>query len=385
MASIYENTGISVKLGRRDGDWAITLKDAVETYRHEISSEHGFDRADISFAVNRNDVSSWIDRGLGMDIDVRDRAGTQIWNGFADNVDVNEGARKTSVGRLTDIANRVIVIYAIVIEDGDEPIVGEQTVTEYANNTASQDDYGVWTRVITGGTRTVAEANQIRDVVLDKFSYPVTSYNITAAGETTISLKCSGYYKYLDAFLYNSDDNDEVLTSEKIKRVLAVEAATNGMLSTDYAMIEDPSVYVTGYEDQNRTGLTVVKECVAFGDGSNNTWTFGVYEDKRVMFNVIPTTIDYVHRRGLGPTIERLSGGNIDPWKVRPGKWLFMPDMILGGAELPIPDTREQLYRDRRVGFVERVNYTAPYGVSMSGATVSRSSQQLARWGLGSL
>ena len=385
---MYETTGISVKVSRsvvQDGNWAVTLKDAISSYSHEISTSHGFDTANVTFAVNRRNVSEWLDRGLGMDIDVRGPSGTQIWNGFVDNVSVNEGPRKISVGRLTEIANMVIASYAIVIEDADEPIIGEQTSTEYASDTGSQDRYGIWEKVISAGARTVTEANQIRDTVLAKYAYPTTSYAISAAIDMTITLQCAGYYRWLDAFTYNTTDNDEVTTNEKVLRLLAAEASVNNVLSTDYTMVSTSSAYVSTFEDQNRTALTIAKECASFGDANNDAWTFGVYEDRQAVFDIVPTTIEYAHRKGLGATIERLSGSTIDPWRVRPGQWLFMPDIILGGEELPIPDTRAQLYMDKRVAFIERVQYSAPYGLNAHGTRLAKSSQGLAKWGLGSL
>ena len=389
MAAIYENTGIVVNVSNpvvQDGSFVTSLKEPVTSYTHEISSENGFDRADITFAVNRKDLSGWLNRGLGMDVDVRAPSGVQIWNGFVDSVDVNDGARKVSIGRMSDIANCVAVAYGIIIEGADEPLVGDQTATDYANDTDSQNRYGVWEKVVNAGSRTESEANQIRDTILAKYAYPNLSYNVTMGGEgASVSLKCFGYHRFLEAFTYNSSDNDEVLTSTKVQYLLAAEGLVNGVLNSDTSRIESGSVYVGTFEDQDRTALVIAQECAAFGDAQNNTWTFGIYEDRQIVFKVIPGTIAYRHRRGVGPTVERMGGGTIDPWLVRPANWLFMPDMILGGAELPIPDTRAQMYADRRMAFVERVTYTAPQGLAIYGSRVNRPAQQLARWGLGNL
>jgi hypothetical protein len=388
MAAIYEATGLAINVSRpvvQDGEFVVSLKDAIQSYSHDISSESGFDRATITFTVRRDEVSRWLHRGLGMDIDVRDRSGAQVWNGFVDQVSVNEGARRTSVGRLTEVANRVAVSYALVIPDTDEPVIGEQTITADADNTDSQDRYGIWEKVVSGGARTETEALQIRDVVLAKYAYPTTSYDISAAGDVSVTLNCYGYHRWLDAFTYANSDNDEVTTSAKVELVLGDEASTNGVLSTDYSVVDTSSAYVTTFEDGTRTGWTIIKECAAFGDTDDNIWIFGIYEDRRAMFQVVPDTIEYVHRRGIGPVVERLSGGVVSPWTVRAGRWLFMPDIILGGEEWPIPTTRAELYEDRRVAFIERVTYNAPDGFSVQGTRVAKGSQRLARWGLGSL
>lgn len=382
----FDTTGLSIKVGRpvtQDGAWVGTLKKEVGSYSHEISSEFGFDRASINFAVNRGDISQWLNEGLGMDIDVRGLAGEQVWNGFVDSVDINDGGRKISVGRLSDLANRIYVTYAQIIEDAIEPIVGEQISTEDANDYESQSQYGVWEKAVSAGSRTTLDAEQIRDTVLAKYAYPTTSYDISGSSDPTVILKCLGYYRFLEAFTYTNFDNDEITSDAKLKLVLA--ASPNRVLSTDYTEIAPSSTYALTYEDRYRTGITIAKELASFGDASDNTWVFGVYEDRVVSFNVVPGNLDYQHKRGTGSIVERFGGGPVDPWSVRPGRWLFMPDIILGGEELPIPNTRAQFYSDKRVAFIERVKYTAPQGFSIQGTRVSKGSQGLARWGLGSL
>jgi len=64
---------------------------------------------------------------------------------------------------------------------------------------------------------------------------------------------------------------------------------------------------------------------------------------------------------------------------VQPGKWLLYPGFLVGRT------TPAALRQDTRVEFVERVTFTAPYGVSHSGSKVATLPQRLARLGLGGM
>ena len=64
---------------------------------------------------------------------------------------------------------------------------------------------------------------------------------------------------------------------------------------------------------------------------------------------------------------------------VKPGKWIFFPDFLMGKALDDLDDFR----LDPRYMLVESVRYTAPYGLSLSGGKISTFSQILAQKGLG--
>jgi len=389
MASLYETTGLSVRVSNpviQNGKWIQTLTEDLTSYDHESAAMGGYDRANISFGVNRLDIAEWLNEGLGRDIEVRNGAGVVVWNGMANVVNANEGGRKVVVGPLLEVANRISMNYAIVIEgSGTEQIIGEQVSTEWADNTDSQSAYGKWEKVVNGSARTTPEAEQARNVVLSKYSWPPTTYDISTAGDVTVQLQCVGYQKWLDAFVYNNDTVDEVLTSAKVRLIMeASEAVNSGVLSTDYTRIENSTAYIETFEDRDRTGTTVIKDAAAMGDANDDYWTFGIYAGRQAVFNVVPGELAYLHRRGTGPVVERLGGGVVDPWDVKAGQWLFMPDSM-PGSDTPIPTTRAEFYKDKRVAFIERVTFNAPYGFSVFGTRLRRAAQGLAKLGLGSL
>jgi hypothetical protein len=372
------NVSTPVVLGKSFID---SLSDTVSGYTHEISAEYGFDSARIDLSVNDEEIADWLTHGLGRDITVRNSAGVVVWEGLADAVEVREGPRSIKIGPLSDIANRIAVLFTEEDPTADPPTSGIRTVTTYTENTTSQDAYGIWELMRNGGSRTRVSARQVRDAEIVGRAWPDRTRTLATGGESpSVSLDCRGYWTWLTAFTYNDDENVSTTVSGKVLLVLAEEASINGVLSTDYGLIGDNDVLLERYENQYRKGIDIIKDAVKMGDENYDRWIFGIYEGRQAQFNVVPDTIEYVNRRGDRDLIEYRKGGEVMPWDVRPGKWLAWPDLVVGP---PLPQTRSEMYSDLRVELIERVTFTAPYDLSVNGQRITTTPQALAQLGLG--
>jgi hypothetical protein len=69
----------------------------------------------------------------------------------------------------------------------------------------------------------------------------------------------------------------------------------------------------------------------------------------------------------------------VRPWLVRPGKWLFLNDFLVGK---PVSTT---LRSDPRNLFIEQVNYTLPYSLSLSGGRLTQLGQVLSQISMGGI
>ena len=282
---------------------------------------------------------------------------------------------------MTELANRIAVLFSEADPTADPPTSGIQTITTYVEDDESQRDYGIWELVRNGGTRTRTEANQARDAELVGRAFPQSTKEVVTGGaQPSISLNCLGYWAWLKAFTYNDADNLSTTVSGKVLQVLAEEANINGVLSTDYGLVGDNDVLVTKYEDKYRKGLDVITDVAKQGGAQYDRWTFGLNEERQAIFDIIPDTIKYVNRRGDLDVIEYRKGGEVMPWEVRAAEWLAWPDLIVGP---PLPSTRSGLYDDVRCAFIERVTFTAPYDLSVNGQRISTTPQALAQLGLG--
>jgi len=157
-------------------------------------------------------------------------------------------------------------------------------------------------------------------------------------------------------------------------------ASPNAIFSTDYSQIATNATLVKNYEAGDKTAETILKEINALGDGSNNPYTIGFYDDNQLVYQPIPQEIFYQRRatgnRGIVNQVNR----EIMPWDVKPGRWIFRPDFMVG--RFP-PITGTALGTDPRAAFIESVQFQAPYGLSINGRKLSQLDQVLARRGLG--
>ena len=376
--SLSVNVSTPVVLGK---GFITALVNEVSGYTHEISAERGFDNARIDLSATEDEITDWLSHGLGRDITVRDAAGVEVWSGFVDTVEIRQGVRSIRIGPVTEIANRIAVSFAESDPTADPPTSGLQTITTYVQDESSQAEYGIWELIRNGGTRTRDEANQARDAELVGRAWPERTKQVTTGGALpSISLNCLGYWAWLKAFTFNDTENVSTTVSGKVLLILAEEAAINEVLSTDYSLIGDNDVLVTKYEDKYRKGLDIITDVAKQGDGNYDRWTFGVYEGRQAIFDIIPDTIKYVNRRGDQDTIEYRKGGEVMPWEVQAAEWLAWPDLVVGP---PLPATRTGLYEDLRCAFIERVTFTAPYDLTVNGERINTMPQIFAQLGLG--
>ena len=377
--SLAVNVGTPVVLG---GSSIASYVDDVSGYSHTTSVEHGFDSAQIDLSLGDDEIADWLEHGLGRDVSVFNAAGTEVWSGIVDTVSIRHGHRSIVIGPVSEVANRIAVLFSEADPTADPPVTGLSTITTYAEDAASQAAYGAWELITSGGSRTRVSANQVRDAELVQRSTPQRTKELATGGALpSITLGCLGYWAWLKAFTYNDPENVSTTVSGKVLRVLAEEAAGNAVLSTDYGLIGDNDVLVTKVEDDYRKGIDVIKDVVKMGDENYDRWLFGVWANRQARFDIVPDTIKYVNRTGDLDVIEFRQGGEIMPWDVVAGEWMAWPDLVAG---VPLPHTRAELYDDIRCVLIERVTFTAPYDLSVNGQRITTSAQAFAQLGLGS-
>ena len=77
-----------------------------------------------------------------------------------------------------------------------------------------------------------------------------------------------------------------------------------------------------------------------------------------------------------GADIYTPFGEIVRPWDVLPARWAHIPDFMIGR----ISDTA--MRDDPRYMFIESLTYTAPYGLTLTGAKISKLPQVLGQLGL---
>ena len=111
--SLPSSDGLSMNVSApivKGGEFMVAHS-SLSGYSHEMSTEHGFDNAQVDLAMTARELPDWMTNGLGRDVSMRSPAGTTIWDGFVNQVTISQGYRNIVIGPLTDLGNRVAVLF----------------------------------------------------------------------------------------------------------------------------------------------------------------------------------------------------------------------------------------------------------------------------------
>lgn len=381
----FEEAGLSVNTAdplwkdARVGELA-RLTSIISTYWHDVAAVGGFNAAQATFTVDQPAAWQWAQSGLGRHFVVYDEFKSVAWEGFVDRVSIVCGAYAVDIGPLTQMANRVGVIFnERVVGEAGEPIVVPGQRLALIEDTDSQDKYGIWEKWYTAGECSRARAEQIQEAALQEGKYPETSERGGAAAATgaTVSLMCLGYHAMFQAYPHTEATGLTVTATAKLQEIMASDP--NGIFSTDYSHMEANAALVGKYEGADTDAWAMVKGVVAQGGGADDLrWAFGIYADRKARYWQMPDQVHYEGRTDQ-PIPQRLGGGKLHPWRVWPGRWVFYLDVLVGKSD---PRTLAERKSDVRYEFLESVRFDAPYQFNHQGGKVGRLPQMLGQMGL---
>lgn len=363
------------------GEQYIGRIDRFSGYSHGINSIGGFWDAQITKDFPMLRAEDWYEFGLGRVIRVFDHRNILAWKGFVNQVSLSAGSTTEVHGPLMDVRNRVSATYTPRDFSVYPPVDGSQTVTLITEDTLSQEKLGILEEVISVGSTDETTANLARDRYLNENSLPKTTgtLNVTPgnAQTPTVTLDLLGDVHWLMHYVYeNTSATTTSYLSDKIIDILTADP--NGIIATDYTQIDSNAYLVPDLELKQRMAWDVLTELIALGDGvTDGRSIFGIYDDSsRAYYNAIPTTIEYEHKLSNPRQVITTYGNTqiILPWMVRPGKWIQVPDFLIGRN---IQSTA--LNGDPRNKFIDSVKFSAPYTVDLSSGANDTLSQMLAK------
>ncbi len=360
------------------------LIERMSSYDHNISVDGGYKSMSIGFSGTASDIQFWYEQGLGRKIATRSPDGTTIWEGFINEVSIQLGGLSMSVGPVLDMANRVYVEYtaqryvAWGISWGGEP-----SITDAANDTDSQNKYGIMVEYVSGGEGTTAEMETLRDAHLADRAQPFVSQAQvdTLGGEPpSVSLSCLGYYALFDKYTYDSGTTGTSGISAKIQDVIDGDPSTR--FSSDYSGITENTLAVPNAEEGHKTAATIIKELVSYGNSSDQRHIFGVYNNQKVRYGPIAEVASYVYSvtASAAHIIDVATNTVVRPWDMVPGKWLIVSGLTT--SQTPIGDITV-MRNSPAAMYIEEVSFTAPYSISIKSGPTATFSQKLSRLGVG--
>lgn len=363
----------------RGGSWLGEVDVAVQDWRHTISAFGGFDSASFSLSENQIAVEDWIQNGLFRPIVVYDNFLDPVWEGFVDTITINQAGLSITIGPVTRLANRVYALYSGVDTSVYPPQIGVRKKTPTINSLDSQANWGVWWEILSLAGVTDANADQLVDMYLTEHGHPEISSNFSFSNEEiSLSLTCSGWYKTLNYPFNYTDESGLITISERIEQVL--ENNPNDWISDDLSFIAPNSIPIPLYESDDQLAIEHIRGVTAMGDADNNRHIFGIYQDRKPVYEMASQILDYtIELADPDRQILDIGGSVISPWRIRPGKWIFFSDFVPGmGAP------KSDFHRDIRMLRIESVQFDmrTPYAVQFTGGVSSKYEQRSARLGL---
>lgn len=392
ISSFFQQHGLSINISdplvwpENERAHLGNVAQAAESYSHEIRAGAGFYKASISLNVNRANVSDWLMRGLGRHVEVHDAGLALVFEGFVDTVKLNYGGLTIMRGPLHNVLNRADLVFSTIDSTADPPAIGDRMrlsdiLGAYIEDAALQAVYGIWCKVFsTGGIAEDAEPRRIVDACVADERNPETSQTFRSGGGggASLAIDIEGYWRWMEAYPYNNLTGGDVAVSTKLQQVLAADP--NGIFSIDYDHIQTNSFQVSQWEDEDRKAWTVVKGLLDYGGDNDESYSFGIYEDRKAHYEIMTTETDYVQRLGdKSQEVTTEQGRLIYPWQMRPARWLFYADILTGLTE---PVTLAQRREDPRYEFIESITYTAPWGLAHNGKKMGTAKQVLSKYGL---
>lgn len=354
------------------------LTSQIESYNHELRAIGGYWSSSFNIKDRQSNIEDWIDYGLGRHIVTYNPGLDVIWEGFVNRISATLGPFAFEIGPLLSIGNRITMTYTPVDTTIYPPIVGSRTSLAVANNTDSQALYGIIHKIYSANQLSTTEATQQRDMLINDptRAWPNTSrkLNLGSSGEPSVQVECLGYWNWLKTYFYTSTTTGTTQIRAKIQNVLT--AQLNTIFSADYSQISANSTAVLASGNGERTAEDIIKDLVSRGDNLNSPYSCGFYEGRRLHYQAVPTSYEYQQRIAGNLGIIDLTENEIKPWDVKPNKYIFFPDFLVG--RFP-PVTTLSLGSDPRIGYIEVANFSAPYNVSTDGNKLSQVDQLLAR------
>lgn len=350
------------------------------TYSHTISALGGYDSALIKIVDQQVNLEDWLANGLMRHIEVYNPSLVKIWEGFVNQIDIVLGGLSVTRGPLLQVSNNVALTYSTVDTTVSPPAIGMRATTAFSADASSQALYGVLESVLSAGGVSATEATTVRDVFLNENKNPQTSQRLNVGGGgITLSLQCLGYSHLFKKYVYNQTaSTGTVNLSDALAAIIAADP--NSIFSTSTSKITANTLQVKQYLNDNAAAWPLIQGLVARGDSSDNRYIFGIYNGRVPEYGAIPTDFEYQQRLSdPAQRIETPQGIEVRPWDIRAGKWLFVPDFLIGQVQ------QSDLRLDPRMIFIESLTYTMPWGLQIQGGKTDKLSQKLAKLGLGGI
>lgn len=321
---------LMVALTDRSGT-AWLLPDGVSLTVDYLSKHRllGYKRATITAKGPRPAVFELLET-LRYGVKIYSATDPAVWLGLVEGVNVYDGENRVGLS-LRDMANRVAVAYSYV-EPGTST-VGVRKTTAWANDTASQGEFGVKEYLHSSDGTTDAGAVQLRDTFLADHALPVAARTYAGglgmeAGEITASIECIGWIMTLGWEYYADSSTTNTATSTQISNILSAAQFINSV-----AVETASGISTSRYRKGDETMLTELLALMEMGTTNGKTYQLAIDEARNVRVFETPADTTVSYRQRVDGQVLSTSDEPIDGYRVEAGTWIELKDALPGSVD----------------------------------------------------
>jgi len=258
-------------------------------------------------------------------VDVKDSGGRLAWQGLITEVEVHERGYVYAYS-LEEMANAVKAVYSSFEEDG-EAALGYRAETGWSTTAASISDYGRKEKVLSLAGAAEAQAELHRDRYLGLHDYPLLTQRMSEeeVRRPYAWVRGRGYWWTTTWQVYNQTATGSRATNTQIEDIVSAECPL--IASTDVVATGNS---IERVRDANQTAEQEIRRLLALGTSTNAALVAGVWADRELVVEAMPTTPDY--RRLRGGRYVTVEGATVEPWLLQAGKMLRLAEVVPGAA-----------------------------------------------------
>lgn len=342
--------GLSLWSWRTGDQWLADLTRLAPDWSRNIKAIGGYGQGSFTVAdLSPAELEFWYDSYLGCV--VREYTGSMLsWEGMI----VEMRLIKSGIEYLRALTpdrwhNKVKVMYT----DANN---AQQTLA-WSENADSSDEFGEMQWIETAGAGAATPMGYLQARHLKEFAWPrswmigpVQAGGEPATGGDALRVTVAGFWNTLNWRYYEST------TTAQAAALLGTLVAASEWVTAGRIEANAMSVHINCDTPQRIGGL--VEQIISQGDSSGNVWRGGVYADRKMIYEQVPTTIGYnMRNRRLTDAADT----DIIPTLMLPGGLLLNADAPVGRT----PPGSLSVWDNPRVGYVEEVEFAAPDKLSL--------------------
>ena len=296
-----------------------------QDWTHRIEARGGFRSAAFTLYGGRDYLWKWFEQGLARPVVRYDDVGQIIWEGYVFALTLALPGLQYS-RTLDNLSNRTYANYSVTDFSGDVPVSGETQITAAAEDSDSQNLYGISESVVNSSAATKTNAEADRDDHHARYRRPLRNARDLPGGDLALAVECRGWSEWYKHRTYTSDT---LGVGNASSLVSTVNTDVGQFISA--TQLDTNSLQVGRYYSSvdREYAWDILNEVTNYGDGTNR-WEWGVWEGRTLKYQQVTESVSYVRRyadpyRRIETASDRLA---IPPWRLRAGKYIRQPDAL---------------------------------------------------------